>query len=201
MTIKMNTEKNKNQIKTDITRHHLSKKILEIALFVLLFSSSVVTSAKAAPITEANVRSLVNKERTSRGIVALRNDDRLKAAAFNKSMDMIDGDYFEHYAFGVTPWDFIAKENYNYLYAGENLAMDFDTAEGMVDAWMNSPAHKANILNEDYSDIGVGVVKGEYTDASGTHETVMVTEMFGREKPAIIRVIDTAVEFVRGLFR
>src|SRR3989339_386981 len=197
----MNTEINKNQNKTHITRHHLSKKILEIAVFVLLFSSSVITSAKAAPITEANIRSLVNAERTLRGIVGLYSDDRLKRAAFDKSKDMIDKDYFEHYAFGLAPWDFIAKENYNYLYAGENLAMDFDTAEGMVSAWMDSPAHRANILNEDYADIGVDVVKGEFTDGSGTHETVMVTEMFGREKPAIIRAIDTAVEYVRGLFR
>lgn len=197
----MNTEMNKNQNKADITRHHLSKKILEIAVFILLFSSSVATSAKAAPITEANIRSLMNAERTSRGIVGLHSDDRLKRAAFNKSTDMIERDYFEHYAFGLSPWDFIAKENYNYLYAGENLAMDFDTAEGMVSAWMDSPAHRANILNEDYADIGVGVVKGEFTDASGTHDTVMVTEMFGREKPAIIRAIDTAIAFMRGLFR
>jgi uncharacterized protein YkwD len=197
----MNTEINKNQNKTHITRHHLSKKILEIAVFILLFSSMVVTSAKAAPITEANVRSLVNAERTSRGISGLYSEDRLKAAAVNKSTDMIERDYFEHYAFGLSPWDFIAKENYSYLYAGENLAMDFDTAEGMVAAWMDSPTHRANILNEDYADIGVGVVKGEFTDASGTHETVMVTEIFGREKPAIIRIIDTAVEFVRGLFQ
>jgi uncharacterized protein YkwD len=197
----MNTEVNKNETKTDITRHHLTKKILEIALFALLFSTSMFAYAKAAPITEGNIRSLVNHERTSRGIPALSSDERLRAAAVNKSTDMINRDYFEHYAYGLTPWTFISSENYNYLYAGENLAMDFDTAEGVVNAWMGSSAHKANILSENYSDIGVGVIKGEFTDVNGTHETFMVTEMFGREKPAIVRAIDTAVDFVRGLFK
>ena len=51
-------------------------------------------------------------------------------------------------------------ESYDYSYAGENLAMDFHSAEKMEDAWMKSPTHRANILNEKYKDIGVAVKAG-----------------------------------------
>ena len=58
---------------------------------------------------------------------------------------------------GTTPWSWIEKENYDYNYAGENLAMDFQSAEKMEEAWMASPTHRANILNGKYREIGMAV--------------------------------------------
>ncbi len=167
--------------------------IIGIAIIVL-FNFMLAGKVFASEITPDNVIKLVNEQREKNGLLPLKEDSKLDTAAANKSKDMIARDYFEHYAFGLSPWDFIASSGYNYLYAGENLAMDFDTAEGMVSSWMNSPAHRKNILNPDYSDAGIGIVRGTYTDATGVRETTMVANLFGREKPFILNVIDTVIE-------
>jgi len=197
--------KNKNQI--DLNQHFLSKmrqhylviKIVEIFLLLSLFAL-YATLAMAAPITAENVEDLVNEERTSRGISPLNVNQSLDDAAQKKSADMIGRNYFDHYAYGLTPWAFISNENYDYLYAGENLAMDFNTAEGMVSAWMASSSHRKNILNPDFSEIGVGVVKGEFIDNSGQRETEMVTNLFATRKPAVIRLFDNVVEKLKNIF-
>lgn len=205
----MNKHQNKNlnqKTKIDAThpiyrvhKHHLVLKIVELALFTALFIISA-SAASASSVSSENIESLINQERTSRGIAPLKDNVQLNQAALNKSVDMISRKYFEHYAYGLTPWDFIKNQNYSYLYAGENLAMDFSTSEGMVSAWMNSPIHRKNILNPDFTDMGVGVVKGQFTDAEGTRETQMVTNMFATPKPAIIRVFDNIVERIKSVF-
>jgi uncharacterized protein YkwD len=187
--------------KTNKTKTNISRIIKLIGLsfvFVSLFAINI-SSSKASEITPANLETLVNSERVANGLIPLKVNDQLDSAATAKSEDMINRNYFEHYAFGLTPWDFIIKAGYNYLYAGENLAMNFDTAEGNVNAWMNSPAHKANILNPDYTDMGIGVVKGVYADSTGSHNTIMVTNMFGRQKPMIMQIFDSVVAGIASL--
>lgn len=180
-------------------KHYLVVKVVEIALFILLFAVSA-SFALAAPITDENVVYLINKERVSRGINPLNVNDSLQNAANKKSADMINRNYFDHYAYGLSPWMFIRNENYDYLYAGENLAMDFDTAEGMVSTWMASPSHRKNILNSDFTETGVGVVKGEFNDNSGQRETTMVTNIFATKRPAVIRIFDSVVEKIKNIF-
>lgn len=158
--------------------------------FVVLSSFLLVSHVYASAITPDNILNLLNQERTSRGIPKLVDNEELDNAASQKSKDMVNRDYFEHFAFGLTPWDFVKNSGYEYLYAGENLAMDFNTSEGMVNAWMNSPAHRDNILNPDFRDIGVGVVKGEFIENGSGRNTIMVTNMFGRKKPVILKVFD-----------
>lgn len=180
-------------------KHRVVVKIAEIALFISLFVFSA-TLAMAAPITTKNVKDLVNQERTIRGIIQLDINYSLDSAAQKKSTDMITRNYFDHYAYGLSPWVFIKNENYDYLYAGENLAMDFDTAEGMVSAWMASSSHRKNILNPDFNEMGVGVVKGEFVDNSGHRDTTMVTNVFATKKPAVIRIFDNIVEKIKIIF-
>jgi hypothetical protein len=76
---------------------------------------------------------------------------------------------------GETPWQFIRAEGYNYVYAGENLAKGFQTAEGVHEAWMASPTHAANIMSGNYKDIGVAVVQGVLLGK----QTTLVVQMFG----------------------
>lgn len=186
-----------NKTKTNIS--NLFKLVALSALFISLFSMGASIS-KASDITPDNLGNLVNNERVERGLIPLKINDQLDNAASEKSRDMLNRNYFEHFAFGLTPWDFIVKAGYNYLYAGENLAMDFNTAEGTVNAWMDSPAHRKNILNPDFSDMGMGVIKGEYSDGTGvSKETIVVTNMFGREKPTVLRVIDTVIKQISDL--
>ena len=156
--------------------------------------------AFASDISPQNIFLLVNKERTTRGLVPLRENTNLTNAATAKSTDMINRNYFDHYAFGLTPWDFVLSYDYNYLTAGENLAMDFETSEGVVKAWMESSSHRANILNPDFQDLGVGVVKGAYINNEGTHETKMVTQMFGRHKSVIVQAFDNIISAFQNMF-
>ena len=186
-------------IQRNVYRKHIIKKVFELVLLALLIGAGSA-SAYASSITAENVKTQINYQREIRGLSPLKEDQRLDEAASAKSNDMVNRDYFEHYAYGLTPWLFISDQDYNYLYAGENLAMDFETSEGMVRAWMSSPSHRKNILNADFEDIGIGIVKGEYTDDTGTHETTMVTNMFGKEKPKILQYIDTVVNAIKNLF-
>ncbi len=191
------------QIKINYLTIHNNRAILKVAevvLLLILFSASIA-SASASEITASNILDQINYQRELRGVTPLREDSRLNTAALNKSTNMIEDDYFEHYANGLSPWDFMREQKYDYLYAGENLAMDFKTSEGMVRAWMSSPAHRRNILNPDFEDIGIGVVKGEYSDSKGDRETIMVTNMFGREKPKIIQFFDNVIFRLKSLFR
>ncbi|MCG2685812.1 CAP domain-containing protein, partial [Candidatus Parcubacteria bacterium] len=75
-------------------------------------------------------------------------------------------------------WYFIVGVGYDYLYAGENLAKDFSHSSGVVDAWMNSPTHRENLVNPRYEDIGLAVVNGTLNGV----ETTLVVQMFGRKK-------------------
>jgi uncharacterized protein YkwD len=62
---------------------------------------------------------------------------------------------------GTEPWDFILGEKYDYIYAGENLAKNFSTFDDVVEAWYNSPSHKENLLNKNYTEMGFAIVNGE----------------------------------------
>jgi len=177
----------------------IGTKIAEIILASLLITATA-SAAFASDITPSNIQGLINNERTYRGLKPLNTSPQLVVAATDKAKDMVLRNYFEHFAFGLAPWDFIIKSGYNYLYAGENLAMDFDTSEGMVAAWMKSPAHRKNILNPDFEDSGIGVVKGTYTDSSGTRETAMVSNMFGRKKPIVLQFLDRVIERFSNIF-
>jgi len=165
--------------------------------FIVVLSS---TFAFASEITPENIVNAINKEREARFLSPLRVNSSLQNAAKNKSIDMITRNYFEHYAYGQTPWSFILKEDYNYSVAGENLALGYSTAEGVVNAWMNSPTHRANILNPEYGDIGVGVVKGAFTEDNRTAETTITTEMLAKPKPKITQIYDRIVEVFSRIF-
>jgi len=90
---------------------------------------------------------------------------------------MFAKDFWAHIApDGTTPWKFILDSGYKYLYAGENLAKDFQTSDDVVAAWMASKmGHRENILNTHYNEIGVAVVNGTL----GGFQTTLVVQMFG----------------------
>ena len=73
----------------------------------------------------------------------------MSASALAKAEDMAINNYFAHYSpNGKKPWDWINRDNYAYLFVGENLAINFTSAEAVHEALMNSPTHRQNILNE-----------------------------------------------------
>ncbi|QEY21445.1 LysM peptidoglycan-binding domain-containing protein [Psychrobacillus sp. AK 1817] len=113
---------------------------------------------------EQEVIKLVNVERANAGLSALKYDWELGRVAQYKSQDMHDKNYFSHTSpvYG-TPFTMMKNFGISYKSAGENIAMGQKTAAAVVDAWMNSEGHRANILNKNYTHIGVGYVKdGNY---------------------------------------
>lgn len=109
---------------------------------------------------EAEVVALTNDQRAAHGCPALRDDPRLRAAAIAHSADMRVQDYFAHDTpDGVTPWARIGAQGYSDPSA-ENIAMGQPTPQAVVEAWMNSAGHRANILNCASKAIGVGVQFG-----------------------------------------
>ena len=113
---------------------------------------------------EQEVVTLVNAERAKEGLPALKEEWELSRVANYKSQDMHDKKYFDHTSptYG-TPFTMMKNFGITYKSAGENIAMGQRSAEEVVKAWMNSTGHRANILNKNYTHIGVGYVKdGNY---------------------------------------
>lgn len=130
----------------------------------------------ASTITSANIIELTNQERVAAGLNALNNNASLVAAAHAKANNMFELQYWDHFGpNGESPWMFISQAGYSYVYAGENLAKGFRTAEGVHEAWMASPTHRDNIMSGNYRDIGVAVVQGTLQGK----ETTLVVQMFG----------------------
>lgn len=132
-------------------------------------------STKAVATPEDQVTVLVNQERSKAGCGAVRTDARLRTAARGHSADMAENDYFSHTAQdGSTFVDRAAAAGYPRAQAGgENIAMGYRTPAEVMDGWMNSEGHRANILNCGFKAIGVGLVR----DSGGTRYW---TQVFGR---------------------
>jgi len=113
---------------------------------------------------EQEVVRLVNAERAKHGLAALTEDWELARVARYKSQDMHDRRYFDHVSptYG-TPFEMMRAFGIRYRTAGENIAMGYRTPAAVVQAWMDSAGHRANILNASYTKIGVGyVASGHY---------------------------------------
>lgn len=127
--------------------------------------------------TDMSIQTLLsdtNSQRDSNGLGNLGLNAQLDQAAQNKANDMATRDYWSHNTpDGLTPWSFITAVGYNYQTAGENLAYGFDTADQTVTAWMNSPEHRANILNTTYQEVGFGIANSANYQNSGP-ETIIV---------------------------
>ena len=109
------------------------------------------------------VVNLTNNERAKAGLKALQIDTKLTQSAQAKSQDMKDKNYFSHTSptYG-SPFDQMKSFGVSYKSAAENIAMGQRTAAEVVDGWMNSPGHKANIMNASYTHIGVGLSDSGY---------------------------------------
>lgn len=132
--------------------------------------------AYLSDVTPDKLISLTNQSRIALGLNPLTVNSKLTTAAQNKAQDMLENDYFNHTSpDGTTPWKWIKESGYSYIYAGENLAMDFISAEATHNAWMASDTHQANILNPNYKEIGMAALCGEFQEKS----TCIVVQMFG----------------------
>ncbi len=158
---------------------------LFIATFILLavqfFSFSDITSAHVlgygTDINKDKIIELTNQERSSRGLGTLKENSLLNQAATLKGQDMFAKDYWAHFApDGTSPWYFFKQVGYNYTWAGENLARDFSTSAGVIAGWMASQGHRDNMLNPNFTDIGISVQNGTLQG----DQTTLVVEHLGQ---------------------
>ncbi|MDO8488416.1 MAG: CAP domain-containing protein [bacterium] len=135
----------------------------------------------AAQISPDEIVRLTNSRRQEKGLNTLQMNGELSAAASSKAADMVARGYWAHVSpNGTQPWYFITNAGYQYRYAGENLARDFSDAGSIVQAWMDSPTHRDNLLSSRYKDIGVAVVDGQLDG----RDTTLVVQMFGTQLSA-----------------
>lgn len=138
----------------------------------------------ASNITPHQVVEFTNTERARLGLLPLTFNPKLATAAMAKGQDMINDQYWAHIGpDGKEPWSFIREAGYTYKVAGENLARDFYSTSEMMAAWMNSPTHKANIINGNYKEIGIAVIDGNLLG----HETTLVVQMFGTQPTQVVQ--------------
>lgn len=136
----------------------------------------------SSDLSSAALVAATNAQRSAHSETPLGLNDQLSAAAQSKATDMVTRNYWSHTApDGKSPWYFIVKSGYQYQEAGENLAYGFDDADTAITAWMNSPEHRKNILNQAYRDVGFGVATAPNFVGHGP-ETVIVA-MYGSASP------------------
>lgn len=124
------------------------------------FYSTVLGSTN--DLTVSTIVSLTNLARTESGLKTLTPHPVLNDAAQKKASHMVDQNYFSHKLGGSNPaWDLITQEGYLYGQAGENLARGFTHSEILIEAWLSSSPHQANLLSSDYQDTGVGIAYSE----------------------------------------
>lgn len=119
-------------------------------------------SEQNAAGTEAQeILRLVNEQRAKNGLAALTLSDKLCELATLKAKDMVALGYFDHNSptYG-SPFDMMKQFGVSYSYAGENIAAGQRTPEEVMNGWMNSSGHRANILNASYTELGVGIAVG-----------------------------------------
>lgn len=175
--------------------HHPNLLLLLILLVVFGLGINIVKVSMptvlgvATDISAERLVELTNQERVSNGIAPLTLNNQLSQAAWQKAQDMFSKNYWAHNApDGRVPWVFITDSGYQYIYAGENLARDFDDSRGVVSAWMESSGHRQNILSSNYQDIGFAVVNGKLNGK----ETTLVVQLFGTKKEAAVPPIFAA---------
>ncbi|MGI5828196.1 MAG: CAP domain-containing protein [Patescibacteria group bacterium] len=174
---------NRNNHRPKILHHDSLSKLILILLFFQVIITSVVRTKPgilgyASNISVEAILSLTNAQRTSEGLEPLQLNTTLSDSARRKAAHMFSQNYWAHTApDGTTPWFFFKNVGYNYLYAGENLARDFGDSSSVVQAWMDSPTHRDNIMSPKYNEIGIAVVNGLLNN----QETTLVVQHFGKQ--------------------
>lgn len=158
----------------------LNIKTIKISLFITLFAlggAFIPMKFAKAQVGMSDIVSRVNQERANHGLSPLQINNSLAQSATMKAQDMSANQYFAHNSpSGKSPWYFFGSVGYAYLSAGENLAVDYSDTNAVMRAWMNSTTHRANILNPNYTEIGVGIVSGTYNG----HQTYYIVQHFGK---------------------
>lgn len=187
-----------NQYRPHIIRRHGLVAVLLLVIALQVGYNTVTQGSvlgRVNEITPSDLLTDTNNERTSKGLPVLSANPELTQAATLKAKDMFARQYWAHDApDGTLPWKWIADTGYNYDYAGENLARNFTTNNGVMTAWMHSAEHKDNILSPHYDDVGFAVVDG---DLNGK-PTTLVVAMYASSSTGVVKGVTTSASNVNA---
>jgi len=160
----------------------LTKLTIQLIVLLSLFLSPVYSFAAE---TNTNLQSqnhknkltkTINDIRTEQGLRLLATSSKLMEAAQSKAEDMARNAYFAHTSpDGVSPWHWFYEAGYRPRIAGENLALSYSLKSNIVQAWLDSPSHKKNIMKDAYTETGFGIAEGSYRG----HRAYYIVELFG----------------------
>ncbi len=169
----------KNGYRPHLIRYYGLIAIIFVVVGLQLGYNGAKTGNVLGVESSITITSLFNQTNVSRqeiGLKTLKLNDKLNNAAFLKAKDMFAKQYWAHNSpDGTQPWKWFGDVEYNYDQAGENLAKNFITTNGVMTAWLNSLEHKANIINSSYKDVGFAVVSGELDKKPAT----LVVALYG----------------------
>ncbi|HOX60917.1 MAG TPA: CAP domain-containing protein [Candidatus Magasanikbacteria bacterium] len=144
--------------------------------FVLLLPTTVFVMPDVLASEEAKLAGLVNRYRSENGVSALSGQVKLYGTATDKASDMASRQYFGHISpEGRTLADIMSAHDYSYEFAGENLALGFADSSELLSAWLESPTHRKNILDPDFTEYGIAMLAGNFENEA----TVFAVNHFG----------------------
>lgn len=161
----------------------------KVGLVSYLFLSYPNNARMATDMADTIVE-LINIDRENGELSPLLVNKELTRAALEKAQNMLDLGYFAHIGpDGKKPWDYIVKDDYDYVFVGENLAMNFTSAQSAHRALMNSASHKKNIMGDRYTEVGIAIVRGILEG----EETNVLVQIFATERQIPIAVGDNKI--------
>lgn len=159
--------------------------------------NSGLTVVSAPAISASAIFSQTNQMRAAAGLSTVTSNSKLTSSAQMKAQDMATKSYFAHAnPEGQRLAYWLGRVGYQYKWAGENLAVGYDTATGTMNGWKNSPTHYANIVKPEYQELGVGVASGMYKGEAVT----FVVQHFGATQNQVIPVTKEIEVEVKPVF-
>lgn len=161
--------------------YHMKKIIKKIFIqfitLLLLVSSEFLfiginTSVSYEKISSDQILKIINNKRIKADVYPLLINKKLTEAANNKAQYLIDNKIFEHNSNNKKFSDWAKESGYTYSFIGENLAENFKTSDGVVEAWLKSENHKKNLLNKNFTETGISIVE--------SNGRIVIVQIFGR---------------------
>ncbi len=170
----------------------MKPRYLILILIIVFFAESFLVVPEVwgpgkrflAAVLPALIVDYTNIDRRADQKGPLNVNPLLTKAAELKALDMATRSYFSHQGpKGETPWSWFDKVGYKYVYAGENLALNFYESSEVNQAWMNSPKHRENILDKNFTDIGIGMALGKFEG----RDSVFIVQFFGSTQESLTK--------------
>lgn len=169
--------------------------IFALEILFLLYTSLILPQTSfLAQVFPKVLADFTNEVRAENTVSPLKINLLLERAAQEKAEDMAKRSYFSHVSpDGKSPWYWFNKAGYNYTFAGENLAIHFFDSQDLIKAWMESPSHRSNILNKNFTEIGIGIAQGQFAGK----ETVYIVQFFGKPFPKVTKAPTLGAETIK----